>query len=351
VPGFESIIDQDRPVRILTTLLQNGTLPHALLFTGIEGVGKQAAAKALSMACNCQADDSGYRPGIEKIQASDRREVSARNTAIGACGRCKSCRKIESGNHPDIIQIKPSGPFIKIAQIRELCQTLAMKPYEASTRVVLIRDAQAMNPAAGNALLKMLEEPPERTILILTAAQTLDLLPTIVSRCQHIRFNPISMKTLGNILAVEHGLDPADASAIAAMAGGSISRALTMCQTHWLKRRNWILKEMRFLSSRSIGRIIAFAERITRDKETLADTFEVIKSWLRDLIVVKYYPAKILNQDMARDINLLSQQLEVKSLISIMETVQATQNRIYTNTNIRLTMEVMFLKLARSVVE
>jgi DNA polymerase-3 subunit delta' len=351
VPGFESIIDQDRPVRILTALLQNGTLPHALLFTGIEGVGKQTAAKALAMACNCQGDDSGCKPGIQKIPTNDRRGFSAQNTATGACGRCKSCRKIESGNHPDIIQIKPSGAFIKIAQIRELGRTLAMKPYEASTRVVIIRDAQAMNPAAGNAILKMLEEPPERTILILTATQTFDLLPTIVSRCQHIRFNPISKKMLGNVLAAEHGLDRTDAMAIAAMAGGSFSRALTMCRSNWLQRRNWILKEMKFLSSQPIGRIIAFAERITKNKETLADILEVIKSWLRDLIVAKYCPAKILNQDMAQDINLLSQQLEVRSLLSIMETVQATQNRIYANTNLRLTMEVMLLKIARSVGE
>ena len=82
--------------------------------------------------------------------------------------------------------------MIKIDQIRELCQVLTMKPYEARVRVVIIADAHTLNPAAGNALLKMLEEPPARTVLILTAPQTGDLLPTIVSRCQHIRFKPIA---------------------------------------------------------------------------------------------------------------------------------------------------------------
>ncbi|MHA1128274.1 MAG: DNA polymerase III subunit delta', partial [Alphaproteobacteria bacterium] len=86
-----------------------------------------------------------------------------------------------------------------------------MKPYEAEMRVVIISEAQAMNPAAGNALLKMLEEPPARTILVLIAAHTSDLLPTIVSRCQHIRFNPISKINLESVLVREHGIDAGDA--------------------------------------------------------------------------------------------------------------------------------------------
>ena len=88
--------------------------------------------------------------------------------------------------------IQPEGGVIKIAQIRNLCRILSMKPFEGETRVAILIDAHLMNPSAGNALLKILEEPPEQTLLILTARQTSDLLPTIVSRCQHIRFNPVS---------------------------------------------------------------------------------------------------------------------------------------------------------------
>jgi len=189
VSGFESIIGQDRPIRILTAFLHKGTIPHALLFTGIEGVGKERAAVALAMAFNCAENRSGSDAAGVDLRRSDHADAN-RPFTIKPCGICKSCRKIDSDNHPDIIRLKPSGPFIKIDQIRALCQTLAMKPYEAGMRVVIISEAQAMNPAAGNALLKMLEEPPARTILILVAAHPSDLLPTIVSRCQHIRFNP-----------------------------------------------------------------------------------------------------------------------------------------------------------------
>ena len=197
MPGFESIIGQDRPIRILTTLLQAGAVPHALLFTGIEGIGKQNAAVVFAMACNCAGGHANSEPESE-INASVNGDDSTKRPPItNPCGICKPCRKIESGSHPDFIRIKPAGAFIKIEQIRALCQTLAMKPYEAGMRVVVISDAQEMNSAAGNALLKVLEEPPAGTILILVANHTSGLLPTIVSRCRHIRFNPISMKEYG----------------------------------------------------------------------------------------------------------------------------------------------------------
>lgn len=347
MPGFESIIDQERPIRILATLIHHGTLPHALLFTGIDGVGKLAAAVALAMACNCLEQNSGKKPNAQSTGASGGYRRNDPISSVKACGTCKACRKIESGNHPDIIQIKPAGPFIKIAQVRALIHALAMKPYEARTRVVIIQDAQSMNPAAGNALLKILEEPPERTILILIASQTMDLLPTVVSRCQHIRFNPISAEKMKTLLIDKHRLKPEDAMAISAMANGSFSRATAMLETNWIARRNWILEEMKLLSSRPVGHILAFAERLSQDNETISEAFEVITSWLRDLIIAKYNPEKIIHQDIADEIKLVSQSMRVTELLSKIDLVRTTQTSIRENTNFRLAMEVMLLKLAR----
>ena len=285
MPGFEAIIGQDRPIRILTTFLQNGTVPHALLFTGIEGVGKQSTAVTFAMACNCTGNNSEYKSEGENNRAADGHSTPKRPRIINPCGNCKSCRKIESENHPDIIRLKPSGVFIKIDQIRALCLTLAMKPYEASMRVVLISDAQAMNSAASNALLKVLEEPPTGTILILVANHTSDLLPTIVSRCRHIRFNPISKTKMESVLVRKHGLDPENAMIIATMADGSFSRALHMHRTNWINRRNWLISELDSLSSESISRLLAFGEQLAKNKDALPVALEVMKSWLRDLVM------------------------------------------------------------------
>ena len=306
------------------------------------------AATAFAMACNCHARNSKQIDHTEKNQSCNGQNGRVA-TATEPCGQCKSCRKIESANHPDIIRIKPSGPQIKIAQIRALCLALVMKPYEARTRVVIISNAQAMNPSAANALLKVLEEPPERTILILTATQPSDLLPTIVSRCQQIRFNPIARKYLESELMEKHGFDPKDAAVVGSMANGSFTRALAMVQTDWVNRRTWLLTELESLSLRPIAKLLAFAEKLAKNKDTLPDALEIMKIYLRDLIIYKFDPSKIINQDLEAKIQLTSRQIPVKSLLSKIETIQTVQNRFKTNTNLRLTLEAMLLKLSRTV--
>ncbi len=347
MPGFASIIDQDRSVRILTTLLYNGTIPHALLFTGIEGVGKESAAAEFAMACNCAMGGSGASPERGHSRTAQPHDDTSRPKTRIPCGNCKSCRKIETGNHPDIIRVKPFGLFIKIGQIRALCQTLALKPYEARMRVVIISDAHTMNPAAGNAFLKMLEEPPARTILILVAPHTSDLLPTIVSRCQHLRFKPISKKFLAAALVHNHGLDAGEAEIITAMAGGSMSRALRMHRTQWINRRNWLISEMESLSTGSVNRLLAFGEQLAKNKDTIQESLEVMNSWLRDLIVGKLNPEKVINRDLIQKIQRAIQKVSTASLLEKIETIQTTQNAIQAGTNLRLAMQAMLLRLAR----
>jgi len=312
----------------------------------MEGVGKERMAVALAMACNCTTNIEGSKSENSDANPSDRLDKRGAFTTQ-PCGSCNSCRKIESNIHPDIIRLKPSGPVIKIDQIRTLCQTLGMKPYEAGVRVVIISEAQALNPAASNALLKVLEEPPVRTVLILIATHTSDLLPTIVSRCQPVRFNPISRENLESVLVRDHGIDATDAAIIAAMAAGSISRALKMYQSHWIRRRNWLITEMESLSSASLNRLLAFSNQLAAQKDDLPDALEVLKSWLRDLVIAKIHPDRIINHDLTSKLNRLSPKMSLPLLLSKFETIQSTQNAIQTGTNIRLAMESMVLKLSQ----
>ncbi len=356
---FDSITDQKRPVRILAAFLQKRNIPHAILFTGIEGVGKKDAATVFAMACNCTGEK--HRRSDQFIDnSSSKKDLPA---AVNPCGCCRSCRKIESGNHPDIIRIKPSGAFIKINQIRGFCDTLAMKPYEARVRVVIISDAHAMNPSAGNALLKMLEEPPDSSILILTACQTSDLLPTIVSRCQHIRFNPVSAKSIETLLIENQGLAPDKASIISAMANGSISRAFAMNNSNWINRRNWLINAVGLnqsdqsdqsdqtgaLFSMSSGMLMAFAEMLKKNKDFLFDSLEIMKSWLRDLVIYNFHPEKIINKDLIEKIQYASQKIDIKSLLLKIDAIQAAQKDIQSNANLRLTLETMMIRIGRGL--
>lgn len=351
---FDSITDQKRPVRILAAFLQKRSIPHALLFTGIEGVGKKDAALVFAMACNCTAEKPGRSDQFIDNSGS-KKDLPA---AVNPCGCCRSCRKIESGNHPDIIRIKPSGTFIKIDQIRGFCDTLAMKPYEARVRVVIISDAHSMNPSASNALLKMLEEPPDSSILILTALQTSDLLPTIVSRCQHIRFNPVSVKSIETRLIENQGLTPDKAAIIAAMANGSISRAFAMSRSNWINRRNWLINavgsnqsdqsdQTGALLSISSGMLIAFAAMLKKNKDFLFDSLEIMKSWLRDLVIYNFHTEKIINKDLIEKIQYASQKIDIKSLLFKIDAIQAAQKDIQSNANLRLTLETMMMRIGR----
>ena len=337
--GFASVIDQQRPVRILTSFLREKTYPHALLFTGIEGVGKGNAAEIFARACNCKSAAKTDNGGSSEIPLNL------------PCDRCRSCRKIESGNHPDIIRIKPAGQFIRIDQIRALGDTLNLKPYEAKLRVVIIRHAHTMNPSASNALLKMLEEPPARTILILTALQTTDLLPTIVSRCQHIRFNPISRSTLARFLNSEHGVAPERAEVLAAMANGSLTRAVKMAGSDWLRQRKWLIEasgldQPGMLASRQRPELLAFAEILARDRKDLPLRLEVLKFWLRDLLIFPHDPSRIINVDLKEHISGAAGQLPQSTLEEGYHAIQSAEKNLQSNANVRLTLEDMMFKLA-----
>lgn len=303
-------------------------------------MGKQTAALALAMACNCRSDSSNYNiddgPGQGPV-----------NPLIGSCGTCKSCKKIAAGNHPDVIQIKPSGSFIKIDQIRTLLETLSMKPYEAETRVVILSEAHRMNAAASNALLKILEEPPKRSMLVLIATRKSDLLPTIASRCQPVRFNRISNETITALIKKEHGIKPQAAEIISAMAHGSLSKAQMMIEQNWLHHRKWVLAEMRLLSLQPIARLLALAEKLSREKEMLAERLEIIKIWFRDLIVDRYDTEKIINKDLVDQIRIASRQTDIATLLTKVEAIQYAQHRLTANTNLRLSMEQLLIQLAQ----
>jgi DNA polymerase III subunit delta' len=336
VPGFDEIIGQARPIRILTHLLRRGTFPHAFLFTGIPGVGKRTAAVAFAMSCNC----TGEAPLPEHPQAA---------FPVSPCGRCRACTRIVSGTHPDLIRIEPSGDLIRISQIRDLCEILTLKPFEARIRVVILSGAQTINPEAGNALLKVLEEPPDRTVLILTAGESQDLLPTIVSRCQQIRFNPIPPKRIEAFLTEKQGIGAGPAKTIARRANGSISRAVSMAGDKWMRRHDWLLRELGTLSERRMARIFAFAEKLSRNKDLLSDDLETIQIWLRDLLVWKYRPDRIVCREIEERIGKASASVSPEALLSAMEAVLAARRNLAANANARLTLERLMLALSGCV--
>ena len=172
MPQLKDIHGQQRAIAYLRKSLKSRRIHHAMLFSGPTSVGKQSTALAFAQAVNC-----------ETLQEDD------------GCGTCDSCRQIHEGRHPDIITLVPEGAaqIISIKTIRsQVIAPLATSPNRAKVRFFLIEEATALNGPAANALLKTLEEPPPRTTFILSSSSADQLLPTIRSRCQRVKFLPLS---------------------------------------------------------------------------------------------------------------------------------------------------------------
>ena len=335
---FNAIVGQQHATRLLKTFIRNGTLPHALLFTGDEGVGKKITATAFAMACNCLKLKSAilhHRAHLE---------------AIDACGDCGPCRKIAGNHHPDIIRVAPLSSVIRIAQIRTLLQVLTLKPNEANRRVVILSDAQAMNPEAGNALLKVLEEPPDRTLLVLTARQTSDLLPTIVSRCQHIRFSPLRAADIKQLLTAAGGIEPESIAAVAALCGGSYTRAVKLIDRRWLNRRDWIIQamgsQMADHGEFGIRAWLAWSEILAKKKDLIEESLEIITMWLRDMLVFRTDPQRVLNQDRLEALSTAAEQVSQAQVLQQIDAVNRALTALRSNTNARLTLDAMALQMA-----
>jgi DNA polymerase-3 subunit delta' len=205
---FRDVIGHRKLVALVAQSIQRGTLPPSLLLTGPDGVGKRLVAVAAAQALNCPAfrSDPAAHPD--------------------ACGTCPSCTRIARGVHPDVLILEPGdNGSIKIDQVRDAVDRAGYRPFEGRRRVVIVDDADALVPAAQNALLKTLEEPPSASVFMLITARPDVLLPTVRSRCPQLRFRPLDADDVAAAL-MARGRKETEARAIAAIADGSVGHAL-----------------------------------------------------------------------------------------------------------------------------
>jgi len=323
--AFKDILGQERQVGIIRKAIENDRIPHAYLFLGEQGVGKKLMALTLAKALNCF------------------------NETSDSCDMCLSCRKITSGNHPDITIVEPEGNFIKVNQIRGLQRSFQYKPYEGKKRVCVIPSAEKMNPAAANSFLKTLEEPSSDTIIILITTSPHMLLLTINSRCQRLKFQPLPTSIISRVIREKLGEGEDVASRIASLARGSLARAFELAEGSTMEYRTRLVKKINSLSPDDIDNTFKLAEEMSKEKDQLIDILEFLKTWFRDLLIFQEGRPldRLINIDFLADIQRLAGKSTAMDLVEKVRIINDTQSALLHNSNKRLAMEVMLTRLCQ----
>ncbi|MCM8795561.1 MAG: DNA polymerase III subunit delta' [Candidatus Omnitrophica bacterium] len=318
---FKNIYGQDKACKILEAHLREGRLASAYLFIGPDGIGKKLLAKRLAQILNCENDFKG-------------------------CQECVSCRKIENNQHPDIhiIDPTPDETQIKIECIRQMQREINLKPYEGKAKVFIINDAHKLNPDSSNALLKVLEEPPKNSLIILVTARPNLLFKTIISRCQIIKFSSLSREKLEGILRKDYRLDSRLAHLLAYFCEGRIGYALRL-----LKEKRILEDKNQFMDMFFSPRRIVLENKLLEDKDQLRYLLNILVTFLRDIYLLKMglSPLELINFDRKTELSVLAEHFSFMDLDHIFNFISDAFLYLEENVNPRLLLAYLKMELWR----
>ncbi len=319
-----NLLGHNWAVDMLRQHVANGTQRHAYLITGPRAVGRRSLALAFARALTCV-----HPPAPGEF-----------------CGSCRECRQITAMQHPDlnIIQAEKEGGMLKVEQIRELRKSVLLSPYQAKYKIILLLRFQEANPSAANALLKTLEEAPSKVILLLTADNTEQLLPTIVSRCEVLRLRPVSTPKLETYLH-KKGINEDRAKFLAHLSAGRPGYALSLLEDESdLELRSEKIEEFKTLLTASRVAKFAYAEKLVKDKEDFRATLLLWLSFWRDVMLyVAEDKESMVNIDQRELIETLAIQLDLSEAKKLLESAENGIWQLKRNVNARLLAENILL--------
>jgi DNA polymerase III delta' subunit len=264
--AFKDIPGNGRVKKILKLALERDRVPNSLLFSGPEGIGKRQMAVTLAKALNC---------------------MEAR---ADSCDRCPSCRAIDRGCFPDVMEIETRADkkALAIDQIRLLKQLAYLRPLAGKKRVFILADAEEMSGDAASSLLKVLEEPPSFSHIILLTSSPFLLFPTILSRCQALAFSAVSKEEIQKIL-VEHEYPEDQARILSLLVDGNLERALELDwdEVQNLKGAAWQLFETMLAGRRPSLFLERFGSMAKASQEEFEQTLEIFASFTRDILLLE----------------------------------------------------------------
>ncbi len=367
--SWQRVIGQARVKQILFAALRNNRLPHAYLFVGNDGVGKDAVALELARVLHCE------KGGEE------------------ACDICPSCIKVNSMQHPDVklvvalpvgkgeksddpplekltiaevqlvqeqFKMKAENPYhhimipkasiIKINSIRDIRRESSLSTSGGDKRIIIVSRADEMGEAAANTLLKTLEEPGGNTMLILTTSHRDALLPTIRSRCQVVQFDPLTEQDIRTALVDRNAVDVAPASLVARLAHGSYTKALELLHDDVAARRQHVVAFIRAALGNSTVAITEAVDDLcaNKDRDVLVGFLNLMLMWVRDALVL-LQGGEVINLDQQDDLQKFVSKFPQANLLGALADIERAISLVERNVYINLVMLQLAVQLRRRI--
>lgn len=342
---FDQLIGNDRVKQLFERILAADRVPGAMLFTGEDGIGKKLFALEIAKALNCKSPQ-----GVE------------------GCGQCSSCVRIGKLNypqssdsddwkgiiwtdHPDVGMVAAPKRVLLVEQMRLIEREANYRPYEGKARVFLIDDAEKLNDSSANALLKVLEEPPHTSHIVLLTSRPDMLLPTIRSRCQMIRFSPLSPKEIEAHLLKSRIATAAEARIRARVARGSLGRSVAGGFDDYLSHRDEMLAVLQALAASGDNiQLLRSAEEFNdaRRKDDYEWRLDILEALIRDAWMLSLQaPAEsIVNDDLLPQLRKISERLDSRRPASWISQIEEMREQLIVNINRKAATDSLFLTMA-----
>lgn len=330
MPGFREIIGHAQVIEHLQNAMKLNKVSHAYILNGEKGSGKKMLASVFAQALQCEEE------GQE------------------CCGKCRSCRQAESGNHPDIIRITHDKPnSISVDEIREqLVNDVQIKPYSSRRKIYIIPEAEKMTVQAQNALLKTIEEPPAYAVILLLTTNASSLLQTILSRCVMLNMKPVSDRQVKKYLMEHVQIPDYQADICVAFSHGNIGKAVELASSdNFNEIKAAALHLVKNAPKMEIQDITAAVKAVTEFKVNIEDYLDLISVWYCDVL---YFKATrdvdgLAFKDQVQAITEQIKKCSYEGLEQILEGIQKAKDRLGANVNFDLTMELLFMTIKENL--
>ncbi len=317
---------QPQVMMMLQNSLVKNRVAHAYLFEGEKGTGKNDISHILAKSLLCEAPISDYEP----------------------CEECRNCKRITSGNHPDVHYVEREGLSIKKEQIKSLQEEFAMKSVESNRKIYMIADADKMSVSAANSLLKFLEEPASDTVAILMTEQGQRILPTILSRCQVLTFTSLSPENVKQKL-MEQGLPLQQASVISQITQ-NLEDGLALNHDEWFVQAQKIVVKLYEVLNQNPMKALLYLQTDWfshfKEREQLDKGLDLLLLIYKDLLYIQLDKQDfVVFQNMLQEYESHAFQISQRRLANDMSSILEAKRRLLSNTNPQLLMEQLVLNL------